>query len=237
MSRRRTGPREKVADIVRPQIDTGDAEGYRSASKSGGPGILVLHAWWGLNTFIKSFCQRLASAGFVALAPDLYHGKAASSIDEAKRFRSSLNPTQVLREIEMASDHLKSIPSVRGAKLGVVGFSLGGYWAMQIADRRPDDFAAVVLFYGIWKGRRKGEFSTHAMFQGHFAEDDQYESLDIVKKVEARIRAAGREVVFHVYPKTGHWFMEDDQRHAYDPTAAALAWERTTRFLHSKLAR
>lgn len=160
----------------------------------------------------------------------------AESIDQAKRLRSKLDSTKVLRELEIASDLLRSIPSVRGTKLGVVGFSLGGYWAMQLADKRPNDFAAIVLFYGIRKGRRKGEFSTHATFQGHFAEGDQYESLEMVRKVEAKMRGAGKDVIFYTYSNAEHWFMEDNQPHAYDPKAAALAWKRTTEFLSSKLA-
>jgi carboxymethylenebutenolidase len=100
-----------------------------------------------------------------------------------------------------------------------------------LAEQRPDDVAATVLFYGT----KRGDFlRARSAFLGHFAETDPYESLPSVRQLERRL-VAGREVTFHVYPKTGHWFFEADRPDAYNAAAAQLAWERTVTFLKCKL--
>ena len=100
---------------------------YLAQPASGeGAGVLVLHAWWGLNDFFKALCRRLAGAGFVALAPDLYHGRTAATVDEAKFLRSKMNRTQAALEILAAAERLQAM-TVR--PIGVIGFSLGAYLA------------------------------------------------------------------------------------------------------------
>ena len=118
------------------------------------------------------------------------------------------------------------------AKIGVIGFSLGAYWALHLSQVRPDDVGAVVVFYGTDDGDYR---MARAAYLGHFAEHDDYEPLDAVRALEEKIRAAGREVTFHVYPGTGHWFFEPNQPQAYDDAAAGLARERTLDFLKAQL--
>jgi len=215
------------------QVDGGKMTAYLAAPERGeGPGVLVLHAWWGLTDFFKSFCDRLAGEGFVVLAPDLYHGATTATIEQAKRLRSKVDRSQVRKEIIAAADALRSHPYVRGDRFATVGFSLGAYWALWLVESRPSDIAAVVLFYG----KRAGDYSgTQARFLGHFAERDEFESLPAVRKVEKQMQTAGKQVTFHIYPDTGHWFFEADRSEAYHPTAAQLAWERTVAFLHDHL--
>ena len=93
---------------------------------SNGKGVLIIHAWWGLNQFFKELCDRLAGEGFVALAPDLYHGKTASTIDEAKKLRSKMKQETVAQEITQAADQLHKVCCMAGHGMGVIGFSLGG---------------------------------------------------------------------------------------------------------------
>jgi len=97
-----------------------------------GKGVLVLHAWRGLNPFMRSFCDRLASEGFIALAPDLYNGKIAATIEEAKKLRSKVKGDIATQQILQALDHLCAF-SGENPKIGVVGFSLGGGWALWLA--------------------------------------------------------------------------------------------------------
>jgi len=209
--------------------------GYLAVPPSGsGPGVLVLHAWWGLNEFFVGLCDRLAQAGFVALAPDLYGGPTASTIEEAEKLRDTHGADEevVQTRILQALDALRQSPVVVGDKVGLMGFSLGSAWALHISTVRPADVAAAVLFYGVGGG----DFTTtHAAYLGHFAENDSWEPLDQVEALEANLRAAGREVNFYVYPGVGHWFFEKDRPDAYDATSAELAWSRTVSFLQDAL--
>jgi carboxymethylenebutenolidase len=210
------------------------SSGYLSIPASGrGPGVILLHAWWGLNTFFVGLCQQLADAGFVAFAPDLYHGATATSIAEAKQLRSRVDRDAVHKEMSAAAQYLQRHPAVDGTGLGLIGFSLGAHWALWLADHHPKIVTAVVLYYGTSGGRFT---KTRAAFVGHFAEHDAWgASAPSVHALEERLRAAGRDVIFHTYPNTEHWFAEADRLDAYRPDAAQLAWGRSIDFLHARL--
>ena len=204
-------------------------EGYFATPPNGmGPGVLVLHPWWGLNDTIKTVCTRLADTGFSAFAPDLYHGRLATTIPEAESLSNALDAEQAMQDVLAGMDFLSQ--HCRGAEQGlaVIGFSLGAYFALQLSIADPQRIRAVVLFYGTGPG----DFSTsQAEYLGHFAENDPYESAEYVDSLEETLRTAGRPVTFYRYPGTGHWFFEPDRIEAYNPDAAALAWERTLDFL------
>ena len=144
-----------------------DMNSYLTLPKSGkGTGVLVLHAWWGLNDFFKNFCRCLADEGFVALAPDLYHGKIATTIDEARQLRSKTPQKQVKADILTAVDQLSKLPAVTSTSLGVIGFSLGAYWALWLSIEKPEIIKAVTVFYGT----RNADYSlVQAAYLGHFA--------------------------------------------------------------------
>ena len=224
---------EHKASTIDIPVDRTITKAYLSVPEGGdAPGVLVIHAWWGLTDFFKDVCDRLADAGFVALAPDLYNGKTASTIDEAKRLRSKLTKIKVAKVLNRSVDHLMSLFAETGERIGVVGFSLGAFWALWLAESKPREVAAVVSFYGSRSGNYK---KTHAAFLGHFAEIDEWVSLKSVQKLEKEISSAGKEISFHVYTGTKHWFFEKNQTTAYDKAAAKLAWERTAKFLHKQL--
>jgi len=203
---------------------------YLALPKSGqGAGVLVLHAWWGLNDFFKELCQRLAAAGFVALAPDLYHGQIAATVDQAKYLRSKMNRKGAAAEILAAAERLQALTA---RPIGVIGFSLGAYLALGLAVEQPEFIKAVTTFYGT---RQIDYAPSRAAFQGHFAEQDEWESALSVTNLEKRLRKAGRPAEFYTYPGTGHWFFESDRPEAYQPQAAQLAWQRTLNFLQQQL--
>jgi carboxymethylenebutenolidase len=188
--------------------------------------VLALHAWWGLNDAFKGFCERLAGEGYLVLAPDLYNGGIAKTIPEAEKLRSKLKREFLTKQI---SDALKQLRSETGQPVSLVGFSLGAYWSLWLVDEKPKDITATVLFYGT----RGGEYAkTKSAFLGHFADTDEFVAASGRKKLEKTLKAAGREVAFHVYPETSHWFFEND-RPEYNPQAADLAWQRTIEFLHT----
>lgn len=219
------------ASISNPLSETSQPYYLAKPISTKGKGVLVLHAWWGLNLFIRGFCDRLAGEGFVALAPDLYNGKIAATIDEAKQLRSKVKQQAAAGQIQQAVNYLQKV-CAENQTLGVVGFSLGGWWALGLAEQEANPFATTVVFYG----SRRGEYlHGRSLFQFHLAETDPYVSASGVKAMRKSLVVAGRQAEFHTYPGTGHWFFEADRPEAYQPEAAEIAWQRTLEFLKKSL--
>jgi carboxymethylenebutenolidase len=207
--------------------------GYLALPDQGhGPCILVFHAWWGLTPIFTEVCDRLAREGFVAFAPDLYQGRTAATIDEAKALLGQRDIGAMEAIAAGALSYLRAHPAARGYAAAALGFSMGAAWATVMASGAPGEIAAVVLFYG----SEAADFAaSRAAYLGHFAEDDEWEPLEGVRQMETDLRAAGREVTFQIYPNAGHWFFEAN-RPEYNQQAAQLAWQRTLDFLHRHLA-
>jgi carboxymethylenebutenolidase len=205
-------------------------DGYLATPTSGqGNAVLVLHAWWGLNDTIKAICMRLAEAGFVAFAPDLYHGKVADTIAGAETLGRALdaNHLQAKAEVADAAKFLRDRAGQAEQGLAVMGFSLGAYYALELAAADPEHVHSVVLFYG----SGDGDYSnSRASYLGHFAENDEYEPQSSADSLADYFRRMGRPVTFYQYPGTAHWFFEPD-RSTYNQAAASLAWDRTLAFL------
>lgn len=173
--------------------------------------------------------DRLAGEGFLTLTPDLYKGEVTTTIERAEALRGMRKRAVVSTDILQALDGLQNQPGMEQKPVGVIGFSMGAWWSLWLAEQRPDQIAAVVLFYGA-RGMRS--VAIPPTFLGHFAENDPYESSSSVKRLEKALKSAGKTVDFHTYPGTHHWFFEED-RPEYDPNATKLAWTRTVEFLHS----
>lgn len=207
------------------------SDGYLAIPPTGkGNAVLVLHTWWGLNGTMKAFCTRLAKSGFVAFAPDLYHGKVADNIADAETLSDALfgNPNQAKADIAAATTFLNERTGQADRGLAVIGFSLGAYYALDPSVTAPEHIRSVVIFYGT----RPGDFSSSkAAYLGHFAETDEFEPQSDIDNLEEALRRAGRPVTFHRYKGTGHWFFEPDRSQAYNQAAASLAWDRTLAFL------
>jgi carboxymethylenebutenolidase len=198
-----------------------------------GPGVLVLHASWGLNDTIKAFCTRLAESGFVVFAPDLYHGQVADTIADAEILGKALDTNHLQAKAEIAEATLFLNERVGQANRGmaVIGFSLGAYYALDLSAADPEHIRSAVVFYGT-QGDFFSDFSSSkAAYLGHFAENDEFEPQSNVDTLGAHLRRAGCPVTFYTYAGTGHWFFEPDRPDAYNPAAASLAWERTLAFL------
>jgi carboxymethylenebutenolidase len=200
-------------------------------TENGSP-VLVLHAWWGLNDTMKSVCTRLAESGFVAFAPDLYHGKLADNIADAESLSDELDTHQAKADIAAAAKFLIEQAGLTNRSLAVIGFSLGAYFALDLSVADPKHIHSVVIFYGT----RVGDYSnSSAAYLGHFAETDQFEPQTDVDELQAALSHAGRPVNFYHYPGTGHWFFESDRSQAFNQPAADLAWDRTLAFLRDSL--
>lgn len=210
-------------------MSSAQPDGYLALPPTGtGSAVLVLHAWWGLNDTIKAFCKRLADSGFVAFAPDLYHGKVTDQIAEAETLGSALDRKidQVRADLAEAVTFLRN--HAGSDDLAVIGFSLGAYYALDLSVTAPEFIQSVVIFYGTGPG----DYSrSKADYLGHFAEVDPFEPESNVSALEESLKSAGRPVTFYQYSGTGHWFFEPDRVQAYNPAAANLAWDRTLAFL------
>lgn len=196
----------------------------------GTPGVVVFHAWWGLNDDVVAYADRLAAAGFAVVAPDLFGGEVASTIEEADRLSGAAEEAAVdaiaLAAVDDLADRLGPT-----SKLAALGFSFGAAWAISTPTER-DRLAATVVYYGTYAGSILGRARVPVL--GHFAETDPYETDEGIAAFEEGLRSAGRDVVIHRYPGTGHWFAEPS-RDAYRPEAADLAFERTVAFLERRL--
>jgi carboxymethylenebutenolidase len=203
---------------------------YFAAPKSDHRGaVLVLHSWWGLNSFFRRLCDRFAAKGFVALAPDLYDGRVAGTVAEAKKLRAKVTASRKEPAYKYLIRMIGELRRETGVDdIGVAGFSMGGHWAYWLAQRSDLPIVATVTFYAA----RNGDYSqSRSSFLAHFAETDDWVSPASVRKLERSLIRAGRAFECHTYPDTGHWFFEDDRTDVFEPEAAALAWTRTIDFL------
>ena len=225
-----------MAETVSFKSNGSTASGYlvKPASVSG-PGLLVIQEWWGLDSGIKEMAERLGKAGFVALAPDLYHGELAGhdEMDKAGHLMQSLPPDRAARDMSGAIDFLANHPSVTSKSIGVVGFCMGGLLSFIIAAHRPDRVSAVVPFYGFPQGPSEPDWSKlSATISGHMAEKDNHFAPEAARALEAKLRGMGKNVTLKVHPGTGHAFMgPHNALGTLDEKLAAQIWPDVVSFL------
>ncbi len=216
------------------------ASGFLVRPEGGsGPGVLVIQEWWGLDWGIKEMASRLALAGFVALAPDLYHGELAGhdEMDKAGALMQSMPPDRAARDMSGAIDYLSDLEGVTGSGIGVVGFCMGGMLSFLIAAGRPDKVKAAVPFYGFPQGDMEPDWSKlTAAISGHMAAHDDYFPPEAAAALEAKLRGMGKDVTLTVHPDTGHAFMAPHNAlGTLDEAVAAAVWPQVTTFLHEQL--
>ena len=208
-------------------------KGYLSEAKQpDAPGVVVIQEWWGVQGQIKSVCDRLAEAGFTALAPDLFGGKVVPYHDSAaaNQAMSSLDFKAATDEaVRGAVQHLRA----RGGRVGLTGFCMGGAITVIGAVRIPEIDAAV-CFYGIPPASIAPAKDVRVPLQGHFATHDDWCTPAVVDAFEKDLSAAGKTFEIHRYPGH-HAFMNSDRKEVYDPSSARLAWDRCTAFFRRYL--
>lgn len=193
-----------------------------------GPGVLVLHSWWGLTAGIKDVCNRLCDEGFVVLAPDLSGGLLPETAAEAELELAQTDPNTTAGLILSSAAALRSATDDPDGPVAVVGFSMGASWALWAATRQPESFHKVVAFYGT----QTIDFTDLAAdVQGHFAERDDLVSADDIVLLEADLFELGHQPEMWHYEGVGHWFAEPGVDHHFDETAAEMAWDRMLAFL------
>jgi carboxymethylenebutenolidase len=204
-------------------------EGYISTPSAGGPGIVVIQEWWGLNDHIKDVCDRFAAEGFTAFAPDLYQGKNATSPDEAGKLMMALNIGEAEKTLRGAIRTLIANEDCISGTVGVVGFCMGGQLAMFAAATNPKEVSACVNFYGIHPKVKPPYAQMKAAVLGLFGEKDSSVNSDVVEGLRKELSAAGKNFEFHTYKNVGHAFF-NDTRPVYDAESAKDAWQRTLVF-------
>ncbi len=191
-----------------------------------GPGILLLHSWWGLTDEVKDLAERIADEGYTVLAPDLLGGARPTTVDEGEAALAQVRPDDISGAVLASAHALRAVALDPMAPIGVIGLSMGGSMALWLAARLPESVAAVVTFYGA----QSIDFDeASATFMGHFGDADHMVSEEDRVVTESFIRLGDNETEFHVYEKAGHWFFEPGEHH--DADASDLAWTRTIEFL------
>jgi carboxymethylenebutenolidase len=206
--------------------------GYYVEPPSGpGPGVLLLHSWWGLTDWFRGRADALADGGYSVLVPDLLRGARPETSAEAEIVLGAAD-MDAMADLVLSSVHaLRTYSSDSREPIGTVGFAMGASWAMWLSARLPESIRAVVGFYGT----QNIDFDASvADYQLHYALADEVVTADEVAETRALLGLAGRPVELFEYEGARHCFMEPDAG-TYDADAAAVAWDRALAFLGSHL--
>lgn len=223
-----------MAETVSFASNGATASGYLVRPKSGsGPGVLVIQEWWGLDSGIKEMADRLAAAGFVALAPDLYHGETTKSPDEAGKMMMALRIDEAEKELRGAVQYLAGHATVEPRKIGTIGFCMGGALSLFAASKNPEVDACVV-FYGGHPNVKPDLPNLRAPVLGIYAEKDTFVSQDVVRQLDTDLKKLGKRHEFHTYPGVDHAFFNETGKN-YDAASASDAWRRAVEFLTREL--
>lgn len=224
-----------MGETVEFSNNGGRTGGYLSLPKSGsGPGVVVIQEWWGLVDHIKDVCDRFAAEDFVALAPDLYHGKSTKSPDEAGKLMMAMRIDDAESDLRGSVQYLLAHDSTTSDKAGVVGFCMGGALSLYTATKDPN-VGACVVFYGGHPNVKPDLPHLQAPVLGLYAEQDAFVTPALVRELENRLKALGKQIETVIYPGTDHAFFNDARPQVYNADAAADAWRRTVKFLQQHL--
>lgn len=210
-------------------------EGYLARPETGsGPAVVVIQEWWGLVPHIEDLVERFAREGFLALAPDLYHGKATTSPNDAGKMLMELDGERARKEISGAGAFLLQQPECSSQKFGVVGFCMGGALAQYTAteDRAV---GAAVSFYGGFKEVPVKWEKLEAPIIMIYGGEDKSVPASQGEELKTRLEEMGKDVRVKVYPGVGHAFFNDTRPEVYHPEAAGDAWQETLEFFRSHL--
>lgn len=221
----------EILNFKRPDGKT--CPGYLATPKAGvgAPGFVVIQEWWGLNEQIKKTADRLATAGYRALVPDLYRGKVASAADEANHLMTNLNFSDAAgQDIRGAVQYLKQ----SSQKVAIGGFCMGGALTILAALRVPE-MDAGACFYGIPPVDTGELKKMRVPLICHFANRDDWCTPSKVNELEATLKQSKSKFEFYRYDAQ-HAFMNEARPEVYDAECATTAWDRTFKFLKQTLA-
>lgn len=220
------------------QLQGAPIEGFLALPNSGaGPAVLVIQEWWGVVPHIRSVVERLAEAGFVALAVDHYRGVETTEPDEAQKLMMGLKVAEAGSQLAAGAEYLLARSEVTSSTVGTVGFCMGGGLSL-LAPTVSDSITAAVAFYPAmpWPDYQP-DWSRYAGKAAmiHKAEADEAHAGPRIAEYQGEIEAAGGTVTIFDYPNSDHAFFNDDRPEVYDENHAALAWQRTLAFFNEKV--
>jgi carboxymethylenebutenolidase len=230
-----------MGEIIEFPSNGSTGQGYIALPAGGAAetvGIIVIQEWWGLVDQIKHTCDRFAAAGFTALAPDLYHGTTVplTEPDEAGKQMMALKMDTAAKDLSGAVDEL--VRRTGGARVGVIGFCMGGGLALVLATQRPDAVKAVVAAYGLipWPDAQPDYSQLDAAVLLEVAGQDDFFTPEAARELQAELDGLGKATELHVYPDAGHAFFNEDRPEAHHGESAELLWDRTVSFFRRTLA-
>ncbi len=201
-----------------------------NSAGAGAPAVIVIHEWWGLNEQVRGVVRSLASEGFLAFAVDLFHGQVAKDASQAAAMMQALDSKRAMADLHAAVQVLLRSSS---AHVGVMGFCMGGGYALATAAANPEVKAAVA-YYGIPSPALADVTHIKAKVLGHYANRDTHVSPERVAALEKTLAGAGVKATLYRY-EADHAFANEKRPEVYAKAAAELAWKRTVEFLHTEL--
>ncbi|MGP1395716.1 MAG: dienelactone hydrolase family protein [Inquilinaceae bacterium] len=185
--------------------------------------VLVIHSWWGLTASFREYGSVLSDAGYFIGLADLFDGKTAETEAEARALRARPRRTPMYKKLAADIAALCAVVETGDPKIGIVGFSMGGHWAVWLAQRAEYNVAATALYYAA----RAGDFSDcRSGIIAHFAEQDSFVTKNARRNMERAIHKSGCNYHAHDYPNTLHWFAESARPSEFDEGMARLALNR-----------
>lgn len=211
--------------------------GYLAKPSGDGPfpGLVVIHEWWGLNDNIRAESDKLAKAGYAALAVDLF-GKSTTDPQEARKMTQNLDQQAATTQLIAAANYLRSLVYVPDDKVGSIGWCFGGKQSLLLAINDPK-LATAVIYYGQPVTDPKELAKIKASVLGIFGEADESIPMSTVQKFRQALTEAGVRHEIYTYPGAGHAFANPTRGDSYKPAAAEDAWKKTLVFLDSKLCK
>ena len=198
------------------------------------PALIVIHEWWGLNDWVKEQASKLADQGYVTLAIDLYRGKVATTPDMAHEVMRGVPDDRAARDLHAAVEFLAAQSNVSKNKIGVIGWCMGGGYALNAA-LHESTLKAAVINYGHLATDPAQLASINAAILGIFGGKDRGIPVDDVNKFADALKKAGKKVEIKIYPDAGHAFENPNNKEGYRADDAADAWKRTVAFLAAEL--
>jgi carboxymethylenebutenolidase len=228
-----------VGEMVTFKANGGTAQGYLAKPVSGrGPGVIVIQEWWGLNDQIKGVADMLAREGFVALAPDFYHGKGASigEPDEAQKLMMEFfQADTAAKDARGAAEFLTAEPAVTSDKVGTIGFCMGGFLAILVGSVAPQKVAAVVDCYGVGQAQPDLRPMRGIPILGIFGGKDHMANADAIAGIEKAAKDAGVPFTKQIYPEADHGFLNEQRKAVHRSAEAKDAWAKIIPFLKSNV--
>jgi carboxymethylenebutenolidase len=210
--------------------------GYLAVPESPGrhPALVVIQEWWGLNDWVKEQAREFARKGYVALAPDLYHGKVATAPAEARKLMQTMPRDRAIRDLKAAYAYLAAMPNVEKNKIGSIGWCMGGGYSLQLAIHEPS-LAACVINYGELTTDPAQLEKIKAPLMGNFGADDRVVPPAKVHAFEKALQTEGKKIDARIYPGAGHAFENENNKAGYRPAATRDAKARTLKFFNRTL--